>query len=718
VTLATLIFRGYNTRVQHRVRRGLIALAAVLVAAVPLSAQGGTFSGANGPIAYTCGANVCVVNPDGSNPHAFIANASDLTWSSDESEIVYVTGTVLTVADDDGSFPAALPNTGTAATQPSLSFNGNLAAYSKDGDIFTISTSTLSGGDDMTNTPSTAESDPAYSPDGTQIAYVANGQVNILGNLTTSRTTHAVTTTAVAAHDPSWSPDGSKIVYADGGQIRTIVSSAVSGEGTTIGTGSQPVFSPDGTKIVFVNTGGHLAIMSSTGASPAEIPGAITGTQPDWKEITITAPGAPPTNVSYPTITPTLGDTQPVLGHFVTAGIGSWTGEFPISYKFQWKRCTAADPVNGPCADIPEATSSFYKPSEDDVGKRLRVAVTATNREGSASQNSEVSEVVIALAPHNRDTPELFGGNTVDSPITVEGGTWDGSTPITFTYSWRICNPQGDPETCVQIPGATDDTFTPTADDIGRAIRVWVTGTNVAGSDVVVTNHTFPIVDKAHFAPSASISPLVGGTPGIGRQLTANIGEYDGDAPIKTQFSWQRCDATGEACHVIAKAKKVVYFPTPADVGYTLRIAVVATNTYGDTTELSTPTEPIAALPPHVKGRHIVGTKRGEYLAGGGHDDIVEGRGGNDTLLGGAGDDRIEGGSGNDVITGGSGADRLFGGKGSDTIYAADGERDTIDCGAGRDRVVADDVDKTVGCEVVAGAPSSSSSPSPEPGSG
>jgi hypothetical protein len=246
--------------------------------------------------------------------------------------------------------------------------------------------------------------------------------------------------------------------------------------------------------------------------------------------------------------------------------------------------------------------------------------------------------------------------------------------------------------------------------DIGSSIRAWITGTNPAGSDVVFTNHTFPIVDKQHFAPSASTSPLVGGTAGIGRQLTANVGTYGGDAPIATTFTWQRCDATGEACHVVPKAKTVVYFPTAADVGYTLRIVVVAANAYGMTTVRSAPTEPIAALPPHVRGRHIVGTRRGEYLAGGGHDDTIEGLGGNDTLLGGAGDDRIDGGRGNDVVTGGSGADRLNGGAGSDTIYAADGERDVVDCGAGRDRVVADDVDRTVGCEVVAAPPGSDGS--------
>jgi Ca2+-binding RTX toxin-like protein len=53
------------------------------------------------------------------------------------------------------------------------------------------------------------------------------------------------------------------------------------------------------------------------------------------------------------------------------------------------------------------------------------------------------------------------------------------------------------------------------------------------------------------------------------------------------------------------------------------------------------------------------------------------------------------------VIFGGSGADYLDGGPGSDTIDAADGERDVVDCGAGRDRVVADPFDVVRHCEVV-----------------
>ena len=67
------------------------------------------------------------------------------------------------------------------------------------------------------------------------------------------------------------------------------------------------------------------------------------------------------------------------------------------------------------------------------------------------------------------------------------------------------------------------------------------------------------------------------------------------------------------------------------------------------------------------------------------------------------------------MITGGAGADTIFGGAGSDTIYAADGERDVIDCGAGRDRAVVDSVDIVKNCEVV---DTSTSTNEPEPGHG
>jgi hypothetical protein len=693
--------------VQRPLLRGLIWLAVVVAALVLLAAaQGGAFPGTNGLIGYTCGPNICAINPDGTGKVTLLTGASDPSWSDPFTDLVaYNDGTGISAANSDGSFPYSLAEVG--GTQPTFSPDGNTVAFIKTGDLFTVNSNGFGGEQRLTNTLG-AEADPAYSPNGSTIVYAQNdgatGYDLWLFNLGSSTATQ-LTNAAGDERAPTWSPNGSTIVYSSSSNDHLFSVPAGGGFVTDLQvTGATPTYAPDGTKIAFIDASGHLSTMT------AAVNGAVTSldssgvfSQPDWQQVNAgPTPGTgPPTNLGYPTINLQSGDSQPVVGHFLTAGVGTWDGAFPITYSYQWKRCEAGDPLNGPCVNIDSATLSFYTPVAADADKRLRVQVTATNSQGSSAQNSESSAPVIALLVKLRATPQILGGNVVDTPLSLTAGTWDGSTPITFTYSWRRCNPVGDLATCVEIPGATTTTYTPTAQDIGFSIRVWIVGTNLTGSDTAITNHTFPIVDRQHFKPSVLKAPSVAGTLTTGRQLTADVGTFTGDLPIKTTFVWQRCDATGANCHVIANARKVVYFPIVADVGYTLRVAVTATNAYGNSVVFSAPSDAVSAAPPHIRGRRIVGTKKGEYLAGGGHDDVIFGLGGNDTLLGGAGDDRIYGGPGGDVITGGSGADHLYGRGGSDTIFAADGERDIVDCGPGNDRAVVDLVDKTVNCEVV-----------------
>ena len=104
-------------------------------------------------------------------------------------------------------------------------------------------------------------------------------------------------------------------------------------------------------------------------------------------------------------------------------------------------------------------------------------------------------------------------------------------------------------------------------------------------------------------------------------------------------------------------------------------------------------------------------------LARGG-DDRVVGEDGVEEIDGGAGNDYLEGGKNHDVITGGPGRDTIYGDDtdascnsnyvescvlyGNDEIRARDGEADQIDCGAGTDRVIADDADVVApNCETV-----------------
>ena len=126
--------------------------------------------------------------------------------------------------------------------------------------------------------------------------------------------------------------------------------------------------------------------------------------------------------------------------------------------------------------------------------------------------------------------------------------------------------------------------------------------------------------------------------------------------------------------------------------------------------------------------RFTVGTPGDDVLVGSNDRDVLSGRGGDDCLFGRANDDRLTGGTGADLLDGGSGGDRINGdagedkiraGRGNDTItpgagkdavaaqggddeiFARDTTRDTIDCGAGVDKVKADRTDTVKSCEYV-----------------
>jgi hypothetical protein len=87
------------------------------------------------------------------------------------------------------------------------------------------------------------------------------------------------------------------------------------------------------------------------------------------------SPSTPPTVTGPPRLAGTLQATR-----------GAWTGA-DNRYATAWMRCTARDAAS--CAAITGATADSYKPMADDLGRFLRVSVTASNAEGSTTALSE-----------------------------------------------------------------------------------------------------------------------------------------------------------------------------------------------------------------------------------------------------------------------------------------------------------------------------------------
>ena len=240
------------------IRRGLVAIAALAAVLVPLSgAEGGAFSGDNGPIAFTCGSDVCSVNPDGSGRTTLLTGATDPSWSSDETQIAFVDPTNgVSVADVDGTGRAGL-GAGATSAQPSFSFSGTRVAYAKAGDIFTILSSTGGGETNVTQNAAT-DADPQYSPDGTRIAFAESGATGF--DIWTIPATGGVAvhvTNGVPGDErsPTWSPDASTIVYSSAGELFKVSSANSTPQDLGV-AGTSPSYSPDGTKIAFVNSGG------------------------------------------------------------------------------------------------------------------------------------------------------------------------------------------------------------------------------------------------------------------------------------------------------------------------------------------------------------------------------------------------------------------------------------------------------------------------------
>ena len=155
----------------------------------------------------------------------------------------------------------------------------------------------------------------------------------------------------------------------------------------------------------------------------------------------VVAAGTAPVNSSAPTVT---GVAK--VGQALTADPGQWSGAQPITFAFQWQRC---DANGGGCGDIPGANGKTLSLDSTDLGKTLRVRVTARNTKGSATALSAVTQAVVKASGGNpkpgsgvlnvnslASTDRLVIGNTSFSPSVL-------TTHDPFTMRVEITNSRG-----------------------------------------------------------------------------------------------------------------------------------------------------------------------------------------------------------------------------------------------------------------------------------
>ncbi len=167
---------------------------------------------------------------------------------------------------------------------------------------------------------------------------------------------------------------------------------------------------------------------------------------------------------------------------------------------------------------------------------------------------------------------------------------------------------------CTTINGATNQTYSPTAADIGATLTAKVTATNSAGNATATSAPTAAVTNPPA-APTNTALPTISGTTRVGQTLTADPGTWTGTAPITYAYQWRRCNP---GCTDIATATNQTYTLTNTDLSTTLTVKVTATNTAGNqtatsnqtTTILAASTTPTNTTPPTVSG----GTTTGQTL--------------------------------------------------------------------------------------------------------
>jgi hypothetical protein len=218
--------------------------------------------------------------------------------------------------------------------------------------------------------------------------------------------------------------------------------------------------------------------------------------------------------------------------------------------------------------------------------------------------NQRYALIAPPSAPSNVTPPSITGSTADGATLTAVNGTWNGSTPITYTYRWRRCDSSGG--SCADT-SATGSTYALSGADVGSTIRVTVTATNSVGNASTDSAATAVVTASP---PVNQTAPSISGTAREGSTLTASDGTWTGSATIAYQRVWQRCDTGGGACSAIPGATSTTYDVTHGDVGSTLRVLVTATNSVGVVSAPSAPTATVLAagdtsLPPVLTGLQL-----------------------------------------------------------------------------------------------------------------
>jgi surface antigen len=322
----------------------------------------------------------------------------------------------------------------------------------------------------------------------------------------------------LSASAGSWSPGNGTYTYqwlADGSPIADATASTFTPTATQLGARLRARLT--------ITAPGYTTVHVSTDPTVAVAPGQFKASAP-------------------PTITGT-----PQVDHPLTATPGTWTPAGAT--RLQW--LADGKPIEG-------ATSTSYTPTPDVLHQQLAVQVRVSQKGYTdAVATSATTDPVAAGTFLNTTPPSVSGTAQVGVELKVDHGQW--SPKATFSYQWQVDG--------VDVPGATDPTFMPRPQDVGKQVTA-----EVKASRPGYLTALLPAPKTAAVLPGVirnKAVPTITGTPMVGRTLHASNGEWS-RTPESYTYQWYA------GTHSLPGATHATYHPTAADAGLTLHVVVTA----------------------------------------------------------------------------------------------------------------------------------------------
>lgn len=255
------------------------------------------------------------------------------------------------------------------------------------------------------------------------------------------------------------------------------------------------------------------------------------------------------------------------MGSVLVATSGTWNPAG--AYAYQWLR--EGDPISG-------ATAPNYAPVASDVGKALKVRVTASKAGYTSASATSAGVVVQAGTIANNAVPVISGTPQPGSTLTGSTGTW--SPSASYVYQWLLDD--------VPIAGATTSSYSPLAGDVGETVKVRVTASKAGYTTTSATSAGVVIEDAPVFVMEPLAAPSISGTPRVGVALTASPGQWSPAGSYAYQWLVNGV--------VISGATGQKYTPSAGTLGKRISVRVTASKEgYTSSTLTSAQTGTVAA---------------------------------------------------------------------------------------------------------------------------